>query len=318
MHVDEVVAHLERHGGAGRRADDQMKPAPYGPFPYSPIIRPPAPDLAGRRPCRALGHSQYRVLLADGEGAGGLRRPRHAGAGHPVLVGARLRQPGRRVSPDGGARPPRHPRHGRAQQRAVRAPSRDHRGGPASAAGSGWATARATRAGSTRRRPGEEEGIIHRTLATIEKATGTRPVGWLGSGLQETWDTLDLLAAEGCEYVCDWTNDDQPYVMTLDGGRAARLDALQPRDQRQAGVRAAAPHRRRVPGDDLPAVRRALSRGRRIRARDGDRAASLSHRRAAPHRRLRRRARLHLPARAGLEGDRERDRATLSRADQDS
>ena len=30
------------------------------------------------------------------------------------------------------------------------------------------------------------------------------------SGLQETWDTLDILAAEGCEYVCDWTNDDEP------------------------------------------------------------------------------------------------------------
>ncbi len=66
---------------------------------------------------------------------------------------------------------------------------------------------------------GAEAGIIHRTLATIERATGTRPVGWLGSGLQETWDTLDLLAAEGCEYVGDWVNDDQPYAMTLDGGR---------------------------------------------------------------------------------------------------
>src|SRR5438105_4235049 len=40
-----------------------------------------------------------------------------------------------------------------------------------------------------------------------------------GSGLQETWDTLDLLAAEGCQYVSDWVNDDQPYVMTLEGGR---------------------------------------------------------------------------------------------------
>src|SRR5271165_6972241 len=30
--------------------------------------------------------------------------------------------------------------------------------------------------------PGEEAGIIHRALATIEDATGTRPVGWLGSG----------------------------------------------------------------------------------------------------------------------------------------
>src|SRR5262245_18420145 len=41
----------------------------------------------------------------------------------------------------------------------------------------------------------------------------------MGSGQQETWDTLDLLAGEGCEYVCDWTNEDQPYVMSLDGGR---------------------------------------------------------------------------------------------------
>src|SRR6202049_478054 len=54
--------------------------------------------------------------------------------------------------------------------------------------------------------PGEEAGIIKRTLATIERATGARPVGWLGSGLQETWSTPDLLAAEGCEYVSDWTN----------------------------------------------------------------------------------------------------------------
>src|SRR5262249_32930619 len=66
--------------------------------------------------------------------------------------------------------------------------------------------------------PGEEKGIIARALATIEKATGRRPLGWLGSGLQETWGTLDILAAEGCEYVCDWTNDDQPYRMSLDGG----------------------------------------------------------------------------------------------------
>ena len=68
--------------------------------------------------------------------------------------------------------------------------------------------------------PGEEPKIIRDTLATIEKATGKRPVGWLGSGLQETWDTVDLLAENGVEYVSDWTNDDQPYVMSLDGGRS--------------------------------------------------------------------------------------------------
>ncbi len=67
--------------------------------------------------------------------------------------------------------------------------------------------------------PGEEPRVIRSALSTIERASGTRPVGWLGSGLQETWDTLDILAAEGCEYVCDWTNDDQPYLMNLEGGR---------------------------------------------------------------------------------------------------
>jgi allantoinase len=67
--------------------------------------------------------------------------------------------------------------------------------------------------------PGEEAQIISRTFATIERATGMRPKGWLSSGLQETWDSLDLLAAEGCRYVCDWCNDDQPYLMNLDGGR---------------------------------------------------------------------------------------------------
>jgi peptidoglycan/xylan/chitin deacetylase (PgdA/CDA1 family) len=67
--------------------------------------------------------------------------------------------------------------------------------------------------------PGEEAQIIKRTFATIARATGARPKGWLSSGLAQTWDTLDLLAAEGADYVCDWCNDDQPYIMNLEGGR---------------------------------------------------------------------------------------------------
>ena len=65
---------------------------------------------------------------------------------------------------------------------------------------------------------GEEHAAIRNALDTIERATGARPRGWLGAGLQETWNTLDFLAVEGCEYVCDWPNDDQPYLMTLEGG----------------------------------------------------------------------------------------------------
>ena len=65
--------------------------------------------------------------------------------------------------------------------------------------------------------PESEHGVIKATMDTIEAATGKRPAGWLSSGLQETWSTLDHLAAEGCRYVCDWVNDDQPYRMQLEG-----------------------------------------------------------------------------------------------------
>ena len=67
--------------------------------------------------------------------------------------------------------------------------------------------------------PGEEAQIVRNTFATIEKHTGKRPKGWLSAGLQETWDSLDHLVDNGCQYVADWCNDDQPYQMTLDDGR---------------------------------------------------------------------------------------------------
>lgn len=65
--------------------------------------------------------------------------------------------------------------------------------------------------------PEEERRVILDTLARIERATGKRPAGWLSSGLQETWNTLDYLAEAGVRYVADWTNDDQPYLMDVDG-----------------------------------------------------------------------------------------------------
>lgn len=65
--------------------------------------------------------------------------------------------------------------------------------------------------------PEDERRVIHDSLARIEKATGKKPRGWLGSGVQETWNTLDYLAGEGLDYVCDWVNDDQPYMLDANG-----------------------------------------------------------------------------------------------------
>ena len=65
----------------------------------------------------------------------------------------------------------------------------------------------------------KERALIQTVLRTIEQATGRRPRGWLGPGLTETYNTLDLLAEEGVTYCGDWNNDDQPYPMKVRKGR---------------------------------------------------------------------------------------------------
>jgi peptidoglycan/xylan/chitin deacetylase (PgdA/CDA1 family) len=64
-----------------------------------------------------------------------------------------------------------------------------------------------------------ERTVIRTVLKTIEQATGQRPRGWLGSSLAETYNTLDILAAEGVVYCGDWNADDQPYAMKVKTGR---------------------------------------------------------------------------------------------------
>jgi allantoinase len=61
----------------------------------------------------------------------------------------------------------------------------------------------------------QERDAIRATIDRIEAASGKRPVGWLGAGLAETWNTLDYLAEAGIRYVCDWVNDDQPYLFDI-------------------------------------------------------------------------------------------------------
>jgi len=64
-----------------------------------------------------------------------------------------------------------------------------------------------------------ERDVIRQTIQTIRDFTGKAPRGWMGPGLQETFDTLDILAGEGFEYVADWVNDDQPNPLKVKSGR---------------------------------------------------------------------------------------------------
>lgn len=63
----------------------------------------------------------------------------------------------------------------------------------------------------------EERAALTEIVETIERATGTRPRGWMGPGLTETFETPALLAELGLQYVLDWTNDDQPYRLNVPG-----------------------------------------------------------------------------------------------------
>jgi peptidoglycan/xylan/chitin deacetylase (PgdA/CDA1 family) len=57
----------------------------------------------------------------------------------------------------------------------------------------------------------DQRAVIRDSIQILQKFTGKKPKGWLGPGLTETFDTLDLLKEEGIEYVSDWVNDEQPY-----------------------------------------------------------------------------------------------------------
>jgi peptidoglycan/xylan/chitin deacetylase (PgdA/CDA1 family) len=59
---------------------------------------------------------------------------------------------------------------------------------------------------------GESDAVamIERSVKTIREFTGKPPIGWMGPGLTETYDTPDQLKAAGIKYICDWVWDDEP------------------------------------------------------------------------------------------------------------
>jgi allantoinase len=63
----------------------------------------------------------------------------------------------------------------------------------------------------------DERDDIRKTAEAIAAVTGKRPRGWLGPGLTETWETPDLLAEQGYDYVADWVLDDQPVWLKTRG-----------------------------------------------------------------------------------------------------
>jgi allantoinase len=71
----------------------------------------------------------------------------------------------------------------------------------------------------------EEYAYLEASRSAIEAVTGVKPRGWLGPLQSESHRTPELLARAGYDYTLDWSNDDQPYPMTVREGRLMALPA---------------------------------------------------------------------------------------------
>jgi peptidoglycan/xylan/chitin deacetylase (PgdA/CDA1 family) len=70
----------------------------------------------------------------------------------------------------------------------------------------------------------QEEREQVRTALDVLRSHVIGPVtGWRSPGRSESMHTLELLADAGLDYVCDWPNDDRPYLMTTPAGPLTSL-----------------------------------------------------------------------------------------------
>ena len=63
-----------------------------------------------------------------------------------------------------------------------------------------------------------ERALVVESVSTLRRIAGVPVTGWHSPVHSESDATLDLVAAEGIEYVADWINDDLPYPVTTKTG----------------------------------------------------------------------------------------------------
>jgi peptidoglycan/xylan/chitin deacetylase (PgdA/CDA1 family) len=63
----------------------------------------------------------------------------------------------------------------------------------------------------------EEAAFLDTMMATWDAHLPSRPKGWLGPALTETFASPRLLQERGVEYLLDWTADDRPFHLNLPG-----------------------------------------------------------------------------------------------------
>lgn len=126
-----------------------------------------------------------------------------------------------------------------------------------------------------------EEALIAEALRLLREFSGQRVDGWLGPGLKQTFDTPDILKANGVRYCSDWVLDDLPtWMRTRHGPMIAMPYSLEINDS----IAHAVQHR---PSDELLTRLQATLRLFEYEAREQPRILTLGlhpHLMGVPHR----------------------------------
>jgi peptidoglycan/xylan/chitin deacetylase (PgdA/CDA1 family) len=69
----------------------------------------------------------------------------------------------------------------------------------------------------------DQNAMIRRSMDILARFTGRRPIGWLGPGLTQTYETPELLAEAGVKYIGDWVYDDEPDIIATAAGPLVTL-----------------------------------------------------------------------------------------------
>lgn len=64
----------------------------------------------------------------------------------------------------------------------------------------------------------DEQALIHAARDRLAAVIGTAPRGWQSIARSQSWNTPRLLVEAGFEYMCDWVNDDLPYIASTPAG----------------------------------------------------------------------------------------------------
>jgi hypothetical protein len=74
---------------------------------------------------------------------------------------------------------------------------------------------------------------VSECINTLKNSTGQQIKGWMSPAFNESFYTPDIVKENGCTYICDWSNDDMPYLMDTSQGSIVALPVSQEISDRQ-------------------------------------------------------------------------------------